>query len=98
MFIACAVRNNANLRALIQTDQEQLRKIAASAERRVVEKGVEVAKRGEVGDEFFIIREGSFDIVLSSPSDAERASAEEGGLWLWDFCASCSPRLAGDQG
>lgn len=77
MFIACAVRNNANLRALIQTDQEQLRKIAASAERRVVEKGVEVAKRGEVGDEFFIIREGSFDIVLSSPSEAERASAEE---------------------
>ncbi|CAE7630358.1 PRKG1 [Symbiodinium pilosum] len=81
-FIACAVRGNANLRALIQTDEEQLSKIAAAAEKRVVEKGEEVAKRGEalqgsVGDEFFIIREGSFDIVLSSPSDLERVSAED---------------------
>ncbi|CAE7254904.1 PKAR [Symbiodinium natans] len=63
-YSSTQVRNNANLRALIETDQEQLSKIAACAEQRIVEKGTEVAKRGEVGDEFFIIREGSFDIVL----------------------------------
>ncbi|CAJ1387705.1 unnamed protein product [Effrenium voratum] len=73
-FIAQAVRRNTNLRALLQVTEEQLETIARAAERRIVQKGQEVVRCGEVGDEFFIIYKGSFGIIISCPSSR---SAEE---------------------
>eukprot|EP00434_Breviolum_minutum_P003694 symbB.v1.2.003250.t1/scaffold180.1/size283405/9 len=63
-FIAAAVRRNTNLRALLHMTEEQLSLLTASAERMEVKKNEEVALFGEVGDKFFIIREGTFEVVL----------------------------------
>lgn len=74
-FIANAVRRNTNLRALLHMTEEQLCMVAASAERMEIKKNEEAAYFGEVGDKFFIIREGNFEVVLGNES--YHASAEE---------------------
>eukprot|EP00913_Durusdinium_trenchii_P018801 g17668.t1 len=63
LFISQAVRRNANLRALLHMTEEQLDQIVASAQRMEVKKDEEVACFGEVGDKFFILFEGSVDVV-----------------------------------
>lgn len=75
-FIAAAVRRNTNLRALLHMTEEQLSLLTASAERMEVKKNEEVALFGEVGDKFFIIREGTFEVVLGDGA-APHTSAEE---------------------
>lgn len=66
-FLFGAVRRNVNLRALLEATDDQLRGICAAAEKREVPKGAVVARRGEIGDEFFVVRSGSFEIVLGDP-------------------------------
>ncbi|CAE8590735.1 unnamed protein product, partial [Polarella glacialis] len=80
-FISKAVRKNVNLRALLSGKENKLQGIAAKAERREIKQGTDLAKCGEVGDEFFIVCQGSFDVILedcqafSGPQSAEAAVA-----------------------
>lgn len=55
---------------------ELLRAIAVSAERREVPSGAVVARRGELGQEFFIVRQGSFEMAVEDPSSPVQRSAE----------------------
>merc|ERR1719157_536017 len=44
--------------------EEVARRIACSAERRAVHSGEVVADRGEIGQEFFVVQSGSFEVVV----------------------------------
>mmetsp|Transcript_35946 Transcript_35946/g.110574 ORF Transcript_35946/g.110574 Transcript_35946/m.110574 type:complete len:925 (-) Transcript_35946:196-2970(-) len=82
-FVLRALGGNANLRALydcvarsFDDADEVMQAIANSAERREVPAGQVVARRGELGQEFFMIREGAFEVRVGDHSEHQR-SAEE---------------------
>jgi len=52
-----------HLRALLGCDEEKLKQVVATAVRREVSEGTVIARGGETGSEFFVIAEGSFDIL-----------------------------------
>eukprot|EP00929_Paragymnodinium_shiwhaense_P065012 TRINITY_DN32635_c0_g3_i2.p1 TRINITY_DN32635_c0_g3~~TRINITY_DN32635_c0_g3_i2.p1 ORF type:complete len:1033 (+),score=223.01 TRINITY_DN32635_c0_g3_i2:132-3230(+) len=62
-FIVDAIQKNVNLGALLDEKKDILELIAASAEVRKVSAGAVVAKVGDLGQEFFVVRDGSVEIV-----------------------------------
>jgi len=76
-FICEAIRRNENLRALVEADSTRLQSIAMVAERRVVPKGTVLVKAGDLCQEFFIVRQGSFFATLQErPDSGVQLSAE----------------------
>lgn len=73
-FIVNAIKRNANLRALGEARTEMLAHIAASAELRELAAGEDAAKVGEVGREFFVIFEGSFDVIVRACSHLDTSN------------------------
>jgi len=67
-FIVSAIKGNPNLKHATM-DVAMLKELAATAECRKVSKGTEVARIGELGQEFFIIRQGLFEVVCD-PSES----------------------------
>ncbi|CAK9033773.1 unnamed protein product [Durusdinium trenchii] len=61
-FIVKAVKNNPNLRGAYGKDEETIRSMAAQARRIQVPPEKEIAQAGNLGHEFFIISQGSFDL------------------------------------
>jgi len=70
-FVRSAVKKNVNLRALIDTSEDMLQNIAESARRREVQEGEIVAKSGDIGKEFYVVREGSFDLFVEDHAALE---------------------------
>eukprot|EP00931_Biecheleriopsis_adriatica_P053056 TRINITY_DN3098_c0_g2_i1.p1 TRINITY_DN3098_c0_g2~~TRINITY_DN3098_c0_g2_i1.p1 ORF type:complete len:1297 (+),score=172.36 TRINITY_DN3098_c0_g2_i1:90-3980(+) len=82
-LILAAIRKNPNLRAFceetstVNETSEALRHTVCKAKRRVIPKGSTAAEFGELGDEFFIIQDGSFEVVVDeSASASSKRSAE----------------------
>jgi len=77
-FICAALKRNTNLRALLEASDAKLQVLAEGAFCcRDVPEGTVVARCGEMVPELFVIREGSFDVILEEPaSTGGRQSAE----------------------
>lgn len=76
-FIRSAVSRNVNLRALLQASADKLAGITVAAQRREVPQGTVVATCGEVGHEFFVIREGSFYVDIQLEPAARGGESAE---------------------
>eukprot|EP00425_Heterocapsa_triquetra_P001339 CAMPEP_0195056758 /NCGR_PEP_ID=MMETSP0448-20130528/5021_1 /TAXON_ID=66468 /ORGANISM="Heterocapsa triquestra, Strain CCMP 448" /LENGTH=1021 /DNA_ID=CAMNT_0040086603 /DNA_START=86 /DNA_END=3148 /DNA_ORIENTATION=- len=61
-YIAKAIVQNPNLRARGRIDLEAVNHMAALARRRHVKAGSEILKAGEMGDTFYVVARGSFDV------------------------------------
>eukprot|EP00401_Gymnodinium_catenatum_P002750 CAMPEP_0117466088 /NCGR_PEP_ID=MMETSP0784-20121206/4962_1 /TAXON_ID=39447 /ORGANISM="" /LENGTH=971 /DNA_ID=CAMNT_0005260019 /DNA_START=1 /DNA_END=2912 /DNA_ORIENTATION=+ len=75
-FIREAVGRNVNLRALLEGRADALEQIAKVAHKREVSKDAVVAKSGHLGQEFFIISQGSIDVVVNKDGSDGQKSAE----------------------
>lgn len=79
-FIRDALSRNGNLRALVKANKDVIREIAAVARKLEVPKGTVLAKCGELGQELFVIRQGSFEVVAETidigPKSAETMVAQ----------------------
>mmetsp|Transcript_29546 Transcript_29546/g.84983 ORF Transcript_29546/g.84983 Transcript_29546/m.84983 type:complete len:806 (+) Transcript_29546:65-2482(+) len=77
-LIMDAIRNNKNLQGSVGFLSEgALRKMSDAAEKRMVPKGEEVITEGSLdADCFFIVQEGSFEVLLASLSNSEGQSAD----------------------
>jgi len=76
-FIRKALSSNSNLRAMMHASEDKLHELAATAERRLVAQGDVVAESGALGNEFFIVGQGSLDVVITDNTRAGgRLSAE----------------------
>lgn len=74
-LICKAVRSNANLkRALGDVADDKVLQIARVATRRVVEAGTIIARTGDLPTDFYVVAQGSFDII--SGCDAGHRSVE----------------------
>mmetsp|Transcript_18735 Transcript_18735/g.41058 ORF Transcript_18735/g.41058 Transcript_18735/m.41058 type:complete len:900 (+) Transcript_18735:42-2741(+) len=78
-FVLRALRNNPNLRAFCDSSDFSgvLEDIAASAQIFNVPCGTTVATFGELGNDFFIIREGGFEVIGSSASSSSGKTSAE---------------------
>lgn len=76
-FICAALKRNANLRALMDTDEATLKGIAEKAQRREMPASTIVSSSGDIGDEFFVVREGSFEIVVDAIDQTRFAGVSE---------------------
>jgi len=75
-FICKVVRTNPNLKqALGDVEDSNIKDVARAAERRKMKANVSLATPGELLADFYIVAEGSFDILSGSAS--EHRSAEE---------------------
>jgi len=75
-FVLEALKQNVNLRALHNVDNEVMQSIARGAVRRFVPKGTVVAQSGALGKEFFIIKTGRFHAVAETDAYDGQKSAE----------------------
>jgi len=85
-FLLAALKNNVNLRALHDVSNEVMQSIAAAAVSMIVPKGTVVAQSGTVGQEFFVIKRGTFHAIAPesvvddggsrSPKSAEATVAQ----------------------
>ncbi|CAE8641726.1 unnamed protein product, partial [Polarella glacialis] len=75
-FLLQALRKNANLRALLEVSDSVLQEIATAAEARSVPKGTVVAKSGQLGQEFFVIKKGCFHALADVDGIEGQKSAE----------------------
>lgn len=74
-LIEAAIRGNPNLESLVGMDDGALSQLAKVAEKRAVATGEQVITEGSLdADCFYIVQEGSFDVVISP---------EEGGEANW---------------
>jgi len=77
-FLCGALKSNPNLRALTFLDEQTLTDIAGKAQMKQVQKGTEITRLGDYGEDFFVISKGSFEVIPATVSTGskERSSAE----------------------
>ncbi|CAL1150933.1 unnamed protein product [Cladocopium goreaui] len=72
-FLLTALKNNVNLRALHDVSNQVMHSIAAGAVPMIVPKGSVVAQSGDVGQEFFVIKRGTFHAFADCGRDESRS-------------------------
>lgn len=72
-FLLAALKNNVNLRALHDVSNQVMQSIAAGAVPMIVPKGSVVAQSGDVGQEFFVIKRGTFHAFADRGRDESRS-------------------------
>jgi len=78
-----ALLENANLRAFVKLEPEQMDGLVQSAERREVGAGTVIAKRGEAANELIIVCSGEVEVVLSENN--EKATSSTASVFDADF-------------
>jgi len=69
VFVADAVRRNANLRSLVGLREELVEQICDACQREEVLAGTEVVHRGEYGGRFYIVESGSFELRIEDADE-----------------------------
>jgi cGMP-dependent protein kinase len=75
-FIEEAIGRNPNLHG-VSEDKAVVAKMARTATRRMVPAGENVAKVGDIGEEFFVIASGSFDVLVNTAEETSGQRSAE---------------------